>query len=104
LQLAYNLLTLSRSSAIFFALLFLAASSALACAVQQNEQPGPNQMLLILPFENHSTAPGLDWISEAFPEVLTSRFSRSPLFVLSREDRLSAFDHLGLPASAKPSR
>lgn len=61
-------------------------------------------MLLVLPFENHSTAPGLDWISEAFPEVLSSRFSRSPLFVLTREDRLSAFDHLGVPASARPSR
>jgi Tfp pilus assembly protein PilF/TolB-like protein len=61
-------------------------------------------MLLILPFENHSNAPGLDWISEAFPEVLSTRFSRSPIFVLSREDRLSAFDHLGIPASAHPSR
>lgn len=61
-------------------------------------------MLLVLPFENHSTAPGLDWVSEAFPEVLSNRFSRSPLFVLSREDRLSAFDHLGIPTSARPSR
>jgi Flp pilus assembly protein TadD/TolB-like protein len=94
---------LSRVFPILSVLLFLAGSSVF-CAAQQNEQPGPSQMLLILPFENHSTAPGLDWISEAFPEVLSNRFSRSPLFVLSREDRLSAFDHLGIPASARPSR
>ncbi len=57
-----------------------------------------------MPFENSSNSPGLDWIGEAFPEVLKTRMNTSPLFIISREDRLSAFDQLGLPAAAKPSR
>lgn len=60
--------------------------------------------MLIVPFENTSSAAGSEWISEAFPEVLGARLDLGPLFVFSRDDRLSAFDHLGLPASAKPSR
>ena len=61
-------------------------------------------MLLIMPFENSSTVPGIDWISEAFPEVLGLRLDSGSLFVISRNDRLAAFDRLGIPASAKPSR
>lgn len=61
-------------------------------------------MLLIMPFENGSTVPGIDWISEAFPEVLGLRLDSGMLFVISRNDRLAAFDRLGIPASAKPSR
>ena len=57
-----------------------------------------------MPFENTSDGPGLDWIGEAFPEVLNTRLNGSPLFIISRDDRLSAFDQLGLPAAAKPSR
>jgi len=59
---------------------------------------------LIIPFENTSTTPGLDWISESFPEVLTTRLSAKGFFVMSREDRLSAFDRLGIPLGARPSR
>jgi Tfp pilus assembly protein PilF/TolB-like protein len=61
-------------------------------------------MLLVMPFENVSTVPGIEWIGEAFPEVLGLRLNSGPLFVISREDRLAAFDRLGIPASAKPSR
>jgi Tfp pilus assembly protein PilF/TolB-like protein len=58
-----------------------------------------------MPFENTSTAAsGIDWIGEAFPEVMGSRLSSSSLVVISRNDRLMAFDRLGLPAAAKPSR
>jgi len=64
----------------------------------------PSQLLLIIPFENASNNAGIDWIGEAFPEVLSNRLSSSSLFVMGRDDRLSAFDHLGIPASAKPSR
>src|SRR5262249_52601903 len=61
-------------------------------------------MVLIMPFENLSGAAGVDWIGEAFPEVVGSRLNAAPLFVISRDDRLLAFDRLGLPATAKPSR
>jgi Flp pilus assembly protein TadD/TolB-like protein len=86
-------------------LLFLAALALPLCSpAQETVPPRFHQMLLIIPFENTSNVPGIDWISEAFPEVLSSRLNAGSLFVISRDDRLSAFDRLGIPAGAKPSR
>jgi Flp pilus assembly protein TadD/TolB-like protein len=59
---------------------------------------------LILPFENESKAPGLEWISEAFPEVLGDRMSAARYNVISRDDRNYAFDRFGLPTTIHPSR
>ena len=58
--------------------------------------------LLVLPFQNNSTVSGLDWIGESFPEVLGPRFTA--FFVIDRQQRLKAFDRLGLPANSRPSR
>ena len=75
------------------------------CAPAQQAQPVRfNQMLMIMPFENASNVPGIDWIGESFPEVLGSRLNSSSLFLISRDDRIYAFDRLGIPATAKPSR
>jgi tetratricopeptide (TPR) repeat protein len=67
-------------------------------------QRGPlaGKTLLVLPFQNNSKVPGLDWIGESFPEVLGPRFTG--FFVIDREERLHAFDRLGLPANLRPSR
>ncbi|WP_263354966.1 tetratricopeptide repeat protein [Acidicapsa acidisoli] len=46
----------------------------------------------------------LDWIREAAPEILNSRFSSAGFLPLTREDRLYALDHLGLPETFEPSR
>ena len=62
------------------------------------------QTIVVMPFENESRAPGLEWISEAFPEVLGQRMATSSLYVIGRDDRLYAFDRVGIPASVKPSR
>ncbi|HEY6271026.1 MAG TPA: tetratricopeptide repeat protein [Terriglobales bacterium] len=70
----------------------------------QAEAVRPSQIVLIMPFENNSGVPGIDWLGEAFPEVLGARLNTGPLFIVSRADRLRAFDRLGLPAAAKPSR
>ena len=59
---------------------------------------------MIVPFENQSSAPGLEWIGEAFPEVLSQRLASPQLYVISREDRTYAFDHSGIPQSVLPSR
>lgn len=82
-------------------MLFLAI---LAVPLRSLAQQQGNQLLLILPFENASNTPAIDWMSESFPEILSTRLSTGELFVMGRQDRLSAFDHLGIPASAKPSR
>ncbi len=86
-------------------LLFLAALALpLGSPAQEAALARSHQMLLIIPFENASNVPGIDWISEAFPEVLSSRLNTSSLLVFTRDDRLGAFDRLGIPAGAKPSR
>lgn len=63
-----------------------------------------NKAVLILPFQNNSKAPGLEWVGEAFPEVLGQRMQSTSVFVISRKDRLDAFDRVGIPATAQLSR
>lgn len=89
---------------VFVLLLLCTMAASLRLSAQQDEKTRQSHMLLIMPFENGSTIPGVDWISEAFPEVLGLRLDSGMLFVISRDDRLAAFDRLGIPASAKPSR
>jgi tetratricopeptide (TPR) repeat protein/TolB-like protein len=61
------------------------------------------ETLLVLPFDNASKAPGLEWISEAFPELLGQRMSSPATYVISRDERLLAFDRFGIPQSLHPS-
>jgi tetratricopeptide (TPR) repeat protein len=91
---------------------------------------GQARILLVLPFDNltgpvaspvapampaasgqsatpETAAPdpaSLDWIREAVPDILTSRFTSAGFLPLTREDRLYALDHLGLPETFQPSR
>lgn len=46
----------------------------------------------------------LDWIREAAPEILDRRLNAVGYLPLTREDRLYALDHLGLPETFLPSR
>ena len=102
---AYNLVILRNSSALGLISLLLAGLVIPECLLgQQGEGQHSSQILLIMPFENASNAPAMDWIGEAFPEVLGQRLNLRSLFLVSRADRLSALDRLGLPAVAKPSR
>ncbi|HET7871590.1 MAG TPA: tetratricopeptide repeat protein [Terriglobales bacterium] len=81
-----------------------AATLPRSAPAQESDRFQASQMVLIMPFENVSGKPDLDWLGEAFPEILGARLSSGPLFIVSRQDRLMAFDRLGIPASAKPSR
>ena len=65
---------------------------------------GGGRILLVLPFDNRSGQPNLEWVREAAPELLGSRFSSAGFAPMSRTDRLYALDHLGLPQGFQPSR
>jgi len=65
---------------------------------------GRGRILLVLPFDNRSGQPNLEWIREAAPDILGSRFLSAGFAPMSRTDRLYALDHLGLPAGFHPSR
>jgi tetratricopeptide (TPR) repeat protein len=90
----YNQLALKRI--ILLAFLLLVSVSLFAAEGSKN--------LVILPFENTSKAPGIEWIGEAFPEVLGQRLSSTSLYVVSREDRMYAVDRAGIPPNVRPSR
>jgi len=62
------------------------------------------RLVLVLPFENRSGNTALDWMSEAFPDVLNRRLNAAGFLSISRGDRLYAFDHLGLPLNLEPTR
>ena len=62
------------------------------------------QTLLVVPFENQSKAPGLEWVGDSFPELLQQRLDSPTIYVLSREDRIRAYDRLGIPVELRPSR
>ena len=65
---------------------------------------GKNRILLVLPFDNGTGQPNLEWIREAAPAILDARFSSAGFAPMSRPDRIYALDHLGLPQQFQPSR
>ena len=68
--------SLSRYSALLLLVL-----AALGAAAQMRPANPSAQTLLVLPFENESKAPGLEWISESFPEVLGQRLASPLLYI-----------------------
>ncbi len=66
--------------------------------------PASGRTLVVVPFENASPTPGLDWVGEAFPEVLREQFNSPLLYVASREDLARAYDRQGIPVGLHPSR
>jgi len=95
----YNQNVLKRALVLIFAvhLLFVAA----LCA---QEKPSSGRTVVVLPFENTSPTPGLEWLSEAFPEVFHEQLNSPVLYVASRDERLRAYDRQGIPANLHPSR
>jgi len=62
------------------------------------------RILLVLPFDNRTGQPSLEWIREASAEILSRRLASAGFASMSRADRLYALDHLGLPQGFHPSR
>jgi tetratricopeptide (TPR) repeat protein len=65
---------------------------------------GGGRILLVLPFDNRTGQPSLEWIREASAEILSSRLGAAGFASMSRADRIYALDHLGLPRGLHPSR
>jgi Tfp pilus assembly protein PilF/TolB-like protein len=76
----------------------------LFCHLGAGQALSGTRTVMVMPFENQTTAPGLEWISEAFPEVLSQRMESARLHVISRDDRGYAFDHARIPLTVRPSR
>jgi tetratricopeptide (TPR) repeat protein len=65
---------------------------------------GPANPASANPSQANLESANLDWIREAAPEILNARFTSAGFFPLTREDRIYALDHLGLPETFQPSR
>lgn len=77
---------------------------AQAPASAERSSADRGRILLVLPFDNRSAQPNLEWMREAAAELLSSRFASAGFAPMSRADRMYALDHLGLPEGFQPSR
>lgn len=78
------------------------AQTAATTEAAQTEPIG--RVVLVLPFDNRSGQPNLEWIGDSFPDTLNQRLTSAGFLTLSRDDRQYALDHLGLPVDFKPTR
>ena len=95
--------SLRNSGARIFLLLTILLGGAVA-ALAQAADTESGRLVLVLPFENHSTQPGVDWIAESFPAVMNDRVATAGFLPITRAERLYGLDHLGLPQTLRPSR
>ena len=77
--------------------------SAVAQTAPENNIP-EGRVVLVLPFENRTGNPSLSWIGDSFPDTFDRRLNASGFLTISRDDRVYAYDHLGLPEGFRPSR
>ncbi|MDP9038965.1 MAG: tetratricopeptide repeat protein [Acidobacteriota bacterium] len=103
-----------RVFASLLALIAGAASAPLPALAQATAPPAPTaaadirhsggRLVLVLPFDNRTGQPALSWIGDSFPYTLDQRLVSAGFLTISRDDRLYALDHLGLPVDFRPSR
>jgi tetratricopeptide (TPR) repeat protein len=90
------------------ALATIVFSLVFSAAFTRAQSPAPaadrGRILLVLPFDNRTSQPNLEWIREAAAELLSSRFASAGFSPMTRADRVYALDHLGLPPGFQPSR
>ncbi len=87
--------------------LVLSLCITVSASSQMPAEAGPSsggRILLVLPFDNRTGQPSLEWIREASAEILSSRLGSAGFAPMSRADRVYALDHLGLPQGFHPAR
>ncbi len=90
-----------RASAAGWLIVLLLALAGTGASAQG---PLVDRSVMVIPFQNASGSSDLEWVREAFPEVVGQRLQSPALYVVSRDERVAAMDHFGFPASVQPSR
>jgi tetratricopeptide (TPR) repeat protein len=84
-------------------LALFAFSTLSAIALAQTSTPS-GRTVAVIPFENSSSASGLDWLSEGFPEALREQLNSPVVYVASRKDMLRAYDREGVSVGLRLTR
>lgn len=82
-------------------LLFISGPAA---AQSSDDGMSSHRLVLVLPFQNESQQPNLDWMAEAFPIIMNERFASAGFLPITRAERTYGLDRLGLPTGMHPSR
>ena len=93
---------MKRAASLLFASLLFASSLAVSLWAQQT--PPSGRTLVVIPFENTSPTPGLEWLAESFPATFRSQLDSPLLYVATREERIRAYDRQSVPSGVHPSR
>jgi len=109
LRCRYNQLVVKRAAVFVFlvSLLFcpsLRAQDTPASGRTVIGQTVIGQTMVVIPFENASPTPGLEWLGESFPETFHEQLNSPVLYIASRDERLRAYDRQGVPAGVHASR
>jgi tetratricopeptide (TPR) repeat protein len=109
LRCRYNELVVKRAAVFVFlvSLLFcpsLRAQDSPASGRTVIGQTVVGRTMVVIPFENASPTPGLEWLGESFPETFHEQLNSPVLYVTSRDERLRAYDRQGVPAGVHASR
>jgi tetratricopeptide (TPR) repeat protein len=105
----YNQLVVKRAT-LFVSLVsllfcpFLRADDTAASDRTSDGRTVVGRTMVVIPFENTSPTPGLEWLGESFPETFHEQLNSPVLYVASRDERLRAYDRQGVPAGVHPSR
>src|SRR5688572_16626233 len=89
LERGYNrdILTRYVQIALLSTVVLSCTSAAQTTAPRMTAEPGGRPVtLLVLPFENASKVPGIEWIGEAFSEILAQRMASPTLHAIGREE------------------
>lgn len=93
---------MARVSALLTVLAAILAGEAAAQTVPTVQAP-PIRRLLVLPFENAGREPRVFWLGEGSAVLLTDDLLALGMPAFSRDDRLRAFERLGVPGVASLS-
>ncbi len=102
LRYRYNHLVVKHSAVFAFVLSLLFFPSLRAQDTPAQIVAG--RTMVVIPFENASPTPGLEWLGESFPETFYEQLNSPVLYVASRDQRLRAYDRQGIPAGVHASR
>jgi len=100
----YNHLVVKHAAVVVFVVSLLLCPSLRAQDTHASGQIVVGHTMVVIPFENTSPTPGLEWLGESFPETLHEQLNSPVLYVASRDQRLRAYDRQGVPAGVHPSR